>query len=139
MDRRSRARELAMQALYQLDAQGNELLDRLNNFFCENEPDPNVRNLAKKWTINTWQNLNNCDELIKLAAIKWQLSRLSQVDRSILRLATYQLRFCEDIPGKVIINEAIELAKKYSTQQSPRFVNGVLDAILRKLRETQAK
>ena len=64
-----------------------------------------------------------------------QMSRLSQVDRSILRLSAYQLKFCDDIPGKVVINEAIELAKKYSSKQSPGFVNGVLDAILRRLRD----
>jgi N utilization substance protein B len=63
------------------------------------------------------------------------MSRLSQVDRSILRLSTYQLKFCDDIPDKVVINEAIELAKKYSGAQSPKFVNGVLDAIMRRLME----
>jgi N utilization substance protein B len=59
--------------------------------------------------------------------------RLSPVDKSILRLSVYQLKFCTDIPPKVVINEAIELAKKYSTDKSPAFVNGVLDAVLRKI------
>lgn len=125
-----------MQALYQLDVQGDDLLPRLDPFFRENDSDQMVFELARKWTREAWEHIGDCDALIEGAAIKWQLSRLSQVDRSILRLATYQLKFCDDIPGKVIINEAIELAKKYSSQQSSRFVNGVLDAILKKLKGT---
>jgi len=132
VDRRTRARELAMQALYQLDVQGSELLEFLGRFFIENEPDDFVRKLASDWTKGTWENLAQCDELIVASTIKWKLSRLSPVDKSILRLAVYQLRFCPDIPPRVVINEAIELAKKFSTTQSAGFVNGVLDAILKK-------
>jgi N utilization substance protein B len=84
--------------------------------------------------LGTWNNLVICDELITTAAIKWDMSRLSSVDKSILRLAAYQMRFCDDIPKKVIINEAIEIAKRFSGEQAPRFVNGVLDAILRRLK-----
>ena len=133
MDKRTRARELAMQALYQLDVQGPDLLNRLTEFFIENDPDDLVRKLASEWTKGTWENLAQCDELIVASTIKWQLSRLSFVDKSILRLSVYQLKFCPDIPPRVVINEAIELAKKFSTAQSSAFVNGVLDAILKKL------
>ena len=111
MDKRTRARELAMQGLYQLDVQGPDLLEQLTEFFIENDPDDLVASI-----------------------IKWQLSRLSAVDKSILRLAVYQLKFCPDIPPRVVINEAIELAKKFSTAQSSAFVNGVLDAVLKKLK-----
>ena len=134
MDKRTRARELAMQGLYQLDAQGSDLLELLGEFFVENSPDDFVRRLAADWCKGTWENLTQCDELITASTIKWQLSRLSSVDKSILRLAVYQLKFCEDIPPRVVINEAIELAKKFSTTQSPAFVNGVLDAVLKKLK-----
>ncbi len=134
MDKRTRARELAMQALYQLDTQGADLLERLGEFFVDNSPDDFVRRLAADWCKGTWENLTQCDELITASTIKWKLSRLSFVDKSILRLAVYQLKFCEDIPPKVVINEAIELAKKFSTTQSPAFVNGVLDAVLKKLK-----
>lgn len=133
MDKRTRARELAMQALYQLDTQGADLLERLGEFFVDNSPDDFVRRLAADWCKGTWENLTQCDELITASTIKWQLSRLSFVDKSILRLAVYQLKFCEDIPPRVVINEAIELAKKFSTTQSPAFVNGVLDAVLKKI------
>jgi N utilization substance protein B len=132
-DKRTRARELAIQGLYQLDVQGSDLLTSLGRFFMENDPDDLVRKLASDWTKGTWENLAQCDELIVASIIKWQLSRLSAVDKSILRLAVYQLKFCPDIPPRVVINEAIELAKKFSTDKSPAFVNGVLDAVLRKL------
>ena len=132
MDKRTRARELAMQVLYQLDVQGSELLGSLDAFLIENEPDDSIRAMALKWCKQTWQNLAECDELISRASIKWRLSRLSPVDKSVLRLSVYQLKFCPDIPPKVVINEAIELAKKFSTDKSPAFVNGVLDAVLKK-------
>ncbi|HCO95401.1 MAG TPA: transcription antitermination factor NusB [Phycisphaerales bacterium] len=133
MDRRTRARELTMQALYQLDVQGPDMLEHLGQFFREANPDDFVRKLASDWSKGTWENLEQCDELITGSTIKWQFTRLSPVDKSILRLAVYQLKFCPDIPPKVVINEAIELAKKYSTDKSPAFVNGVLDAVLKKI------
>ena len=133
MDRRTRARELTMQALYQLDVQGPDVFKQLNWFFRESDTDDFVQNLASDWSKGTWENLEQCDKLIAGSTIKWQFKRLSPVDKSILRLSVYQLKFCPDIPPKVVINEAIELAKKYSTDKSPAFVNGVLDAVLRKL------
>ena len=135
VDRRTRARELAIQCLYQLDIQGSDLLERLDGFFTENEPDESICKFARQWCEGTWENLARCDELIRASTIKWKLSRLSFVDKSILRLAVYQLSFCTDIPPRVVINEAIELAKKFSTEQSPGFVNGVLDAIFKKLKD----
>jgi N utilization substance protein B len=134
VDKRTRARELAMQALYQLEVQGADILGRLADFFVENDSNPSVRKLASEWTKGVWENLAVCDALITASAIKWQLSRLSMVDKNILRLAVYQLKFCPDIPPRAVINEAIELAKKFSTDKSPAFVNGVLDAVLKKIR-----
>ncbi len=139
MDKRSRARELAIQALYQLDIQGDEILGLLERFFRENEGDLVVQKMAKDWTKGAWENLAVCDRLIESSTLKWGLSRLSYVDKSILRLAVYQLKFCKDIPPRVVINEAIELSKKFSTEQSPKFVNGVLDAVLRKIKAEQEK
>jgi transcription antitermination factor NusB len=127
-----------MQALFQLDVQGPSLLPDLDDFFRENAPEElTVRTLASDWTRGAWANLPACDELITAAAIKWKLSRLSQVDKSILRLSVYHLKFCGDIPPKVTINEAIELAKKFGTDKSPSFVNGVLDGVLRKMQEVK--
>ncbi|MBC8481799.1 MAG: transcription antitermination factor NusB [Planctomycetes bacterium] len=137
MDKRTRARELAMQAACQLDVQGKDSLDFINAFFAENETNPAICQMAAKWVNGLWENLSQCDSLIKQAAIKWELSRISMVDKSILRLSVYQLKYCPDIPAKVVINEAIEIAKKFSSLQAPGFVNGVLDAILKKLENDQ--
>jgi N utilization substance protein B len=120
-----------MQALCQLDVQGADLLPALRMFFRENSDEDLVIRLAEQWTEGAWSFRQQCDEEIARAAEKWTLSRLSMVDRSILRLGAYQILFCPDIPEKVSINEAIELAKKYGGVQSPRFVNGVLDAVFR--------
>jgi transcription antitermination factor NusB len=142
VDPRTKARQLAMQALCQLDVQGASVLVELNDFFTENEPDLAIRKLASDWTKATWENVADCDKLITEAAIKWKLTRLSMVDRSIIRLAVYHLKFCTDIPPKVTINEAIELAKIFGSDKSPGFVNGVLDGILKKSqpgKQTQEK
>lgn len=133
MDKRTRARELVLQALYQLDVQGPELLQHMREFFADSEQDEFIRKLAWDWTKGTWENLAECDRMIVGSTIRWHLSRLSPVDKSILRLSVYQLKFCPDIPPKAVINEAIELAKKFSTDKSGPFVNGVLDAVLKKL------
>jgi transcription antitermination factor NusB len=127
-----------MQALYQLDVQGSDLLSRLmGDFFYEEESDERTRQLAWEWTTGTWEKVAECDEMITGSTIRWQFSRLSPVDRSILRLAVYQLKYCPEIPPKVVINEAIELAKRYSTEKSGPFVNGVLDAVLKKMQAEQ--
>ncbi len=123
-----------MQALYQLDVQGTDLLVRLQwEFLQEIDCDDFVRKLAFNWIKGSWDNLDTCDGLISPAVIRWQFSRLSPVDKSILRLSVYQLKFCSDIPARVVINEAIELAKKFSSDKSPGFVNGVLDAVLKRM------
>ncbi len=133
VDKRTRARELALQALYQIDVQGPDVFEYLGQFFKEAECDDFVCRLASEWTKGTWDNLAQCDEMITDSTIRWQFKRLSPVDKSILRLSVYQLKFCPDIPPKAVINEAIELAKKYGTDKSGAFVNGVLDAVLKKI------
>lgn len=138
MDRRTEAREISMQAIFQLDILGVGVFEEIRRFITRSSNDGMVRDLATKWTVGVRDNMEACDDMIKAAAIKWQMSRLSFVDKSILRLSVYQLRFCGDIPGSVVINEAIEIAKKYSAEQSPGFVNGVLDAVKKKL-ESEAE
>ena len=134
-DRRSQAREMTMQALCQLDLQGDDVMGMMRQFFREQTDDEMTIQLAEEWTKGAWSLVDECDRTIAEAAIRWKLSRLSHVDRAILRLAVYQLRYCADIPCKVVLNEAIEIAKKYSSEQAPRFVNGVLDAVLKMLKE----
>ena len=80
MDKRTRARELTIQCLYQLDVQGEDLFEFLSRFLAENEPDDSIRRLALTWAKDAWKNLEKCDEFISAASIKWSLSRLSPVD-----------------------------------------------------------
>lgn len=135
-DPRSVAREIAMQGLYQLDVQGEELLYRLPGEFLAQATDNDaIRQLAWQWIKGTWEQLAQCDRWISSVVLRWQLSRISPVDRSILRLAIYQLQLCPDIPPKVVINEAIELAKRFGGEKSPAFVNGVLDAVLKRYQQ----
>ncbi len=128
-----------MQGIYQLDVQGPVLFENLKEIFRDDEADLGIIDLAYQWCQGTWNNLQECNEIISSSTIKWNLSRLSAVDKSILRLSVYQLLYCSDIPPKVIINEAIELAKKFSTAQSPSFINGVLDAALKKIKAANVK
>ena len=136
MDRRTKARELAMQALFQLDAQGKDALAIIENFFIEHSEDELIRKQAKEWALGTWGELERCDTLIQSIASGWKLPRISAVERNILRLCTFQFLECPEIPRKVVINEGIEMAKKFCSKQSPGFVNGVLDAIKKKCEET---
>ena len=132
-DIRRLARQIAVQFLYQLDAQNGENLGWLTLFLNEYSQDGQVKQLAAGWIKGAWQQKAPLDELIKQTSVNWDLSRLTQVDHSILRLAVYQLWYCPDIPPKAVIDEALELAKIFSTAPAPAFVNGILDTIFKKL------
>ncbi len=137
---RRQSRQLALQFLYQLDAQKGQNLNQIDPFLVEFCTDMKVRQLARDWIKGTWLNLDQINTMISSASKNWNIDRISNIDRSNLRLAIYQLLDCPDIPPKVVINEAIELAKEFSTPQAPTFVNGVLDTIAKKIiPEMQAK
>lgn len=129
MKTRSRGRELALQFLYQVDLRGEELLDEQDDYLRSEERDREARNFAKRLISGTREHLERLNETIQSVAQNWDISRMAVVDRNVLRLATYELLFCDDIPPKVSINEAIELGKRYSTQNSGAFINGILDKI----------
>jgi transcription antitermination factor NusB len=133
MRRRTRARETALQFLYQLDQRGESVLDELSAHLDEREkghgPDPDGRAFAQRLVIGTWRVRAAIDETLKHVARNWELKRMAVVDRNVLRMATFELLHCPDIPPKVTINEAIELGKKFSTANSGGFVNGILDRI----------
>ena len=137
MTRRSAARALALQALFQLDVQGDDFLAQLDDFLRESGSEPAVVDFARELTVGAWKHRDRCDGLISQVVQHWDLSRMAAADRANLRLAVYQLLEA-DIPARVVINEAIELAKKFSTAESPQFVNGVLDAVSRRLRKLRS-
>lgn len=133
-----RARRLALQALFCLDAQGNKVWDLLEEFIADSDETPEAIDSAKKLMRETFDNLAECDRILARHARHWDLSRLAMVDRNILRLSVWELLQGET-PYKVVITEALHLAKEFSSAESPRFINGVLDAVAKEIRaETQA-
>ncbi len=131
MGNRRKAREYAVQILFHMEYNpGNP--DETFEWIAENLDIPdNVRPFSKKLVCGACENKPYIDELIKEASKNWRLERMSKVDRSILRMSVFEILFIEDIPRKVSINEAVELAKKYGTAESGAFINGVLDNIKR--------
>ena len=98
-------------------------------------PDADLRDFALSLVEGTCARLAEIDAHIRSAARNWDITRMAALDRNILRLAVYELAYCNDIPPKVAINEAIELAKKFGTEESGQFVNGILDKIKEVLHE----
>jgi len=103
----------------------------------ELELDPASVEFAHALVAETRQRLSEIDDAVQSASRNWRLERMSRVDRNILRLATCELRRSDDVPVKVIINEAVELAKRYGTEDSAAFVNGLLDRIAHNLRRDE--
>ncbi len=129
MRRRTKAREVALQFLYQLDLRGEEVMDQLTEFLEMATKDRDVQEFALRLITGTKELRPEIDEVLSRVAKNWDLRRMATIDRNILRMAIFELLYCEDIPPKVSINEGIELGKKYSTANSGAFVNGILDRV----------
>ncbi len=129
MGNRRKAREFALQVLFHLEFSKNdpsrdfELI--CNTFGSRKSTHPFARRLVE----GVCESKEDLDELIRNASQHWRLERMSRLDRCILRLATLELLFFEDVPPKVSIDEALEIAKKYGSEDSSRFINGVLDNV----------
>jgi len=135
MGRRRKAREVALQFLYQLDLHGeDDPAPHAEEFWARHPVDDESRAFAEALVRGATQNRAKADELIRQYVEHWDLDRMAVVDRNILRLAIYELLWAENVPAKVAINEAIEIAKKFGTRESSRFINGVLDRIHKELR-----
>jgi N utilization substance protein B len=127
--RRTRARERALQALYQIDVAADDLDDALARFWRSFEPvEAEVRETAEGLVRGVAAHRREVDEAIEGASTNWRLDRMAKVDRNVLRLAVHELLHT-DVPMKVVINEAIELGKKFGSESSGAFVNGVLDRV----------
>ncbi|MFT4648806.1 MAG: transcription antitermination factor NusB [Glaciecola sp.] len=136
--KRTRARELCLQYLYQVDLLGESILDEVDDFLREEETDRDTRSYAREMIVDTTKQRVEIDTEIKNVAQNWEIHRMAVIDRNVLRLATYELLFRDDIPPKVAINEAIELGKRFSTSNSGSFINGILDKIKNKRHGSQA-
>ncbi len=129
MRKRTKARECALQLLYKYDMT-NEALGDLESFWAsQDEAGDEVKDFTGKLVSGTIENLSQLDKKIASYATNWQLKRMAVVDRNVLRIGAYELMFLDDVPAKVSINEAVDLAKKYSGEESGKFVNGILDRI----------
>lgn len=132
MGARRKARELALQMLFQHDMSGN-VPDMIIQTFEElQKSKPNTREFATRIFRGTVDNLDRIDEMITAQADNWRLSRMAVVDRNIIRMCVYEFLHENDTPKLVIIDEGIEIAKKYGTQKSSQFINGILDGILKR-------
>jgi transcription antitermination protein NusB len=127
--KRTKARERAVQALYQIDVAAEDLDEALSRFWRSFEPvEREVMVLAEALVRGVAAHRRRIDEAIERVSTNWRLDRMAKVDRNVLRLAVYEL-LETDVPVKVVINEAIELGKKYGSESTGAFVNGVLDKI----------
>jgi N utilization substance protein B len=143
---RRRARECALQVLFSLDLNGGLTAPQALAHFWkdfahelrpagddEGEPGEVVA-FAEALVRGTVENLADIDAIIQHASKNWRLERMARVDRNVLRLAAYELRHAPEVPAKVVINEAIEVAKRYGAAESAAFVNGLLDRIAQELK-----
>ena len=132
MGARRKARELALQMLFQYDIAGNPPDMICSTFEDLQKSKPNTREFATKIFRGTVDNLSRIDEMIQNQADNWRLSRMAVVDRNIIRMSIYEFLEETDTPKLVVIDEAIEIAKKFGTQKSSQFINGILDGILKR-------
>ncbi len=136
MRKRTKARECALQILYAIDITKSEPKECIERFWDGNkESGAQVKEFADNLVLGVSDKKNHIDKIISAHATNWQLERMAVIDRNVLRLATYELLFMDDIPPKVSINEAIDIAKKFGGNDSGKFVNGVLD----KINKTESK
>jgi transcription antitermination factor NusB len=132
MRKRTRSREYALQVLYQIDITHEEPLSAINDFWqahLEEGIDEEMKDFAAEIVKGVVQNLVEIDRKIAQYATNWELERMAVVDRNILRMGGFELEYSSGIPPKVAINEAVDLAKKFSGVEAGKFVNAILDKI----------
>ena len=129
MGNRSRAREAALKTLYQMDVTRDAPAEALKIFFRHHRVALSSQPFVARLVEGTTQHLTEIDPLLRRHATNWTLERMAIVDRNILRLGAYELLYETQTPPKVVINEAVDLAKRFGAADSGKFVNGVLDSI----------
>lgn len=135
MGARRRAREIAVQVLYQMEANPLAPPEALETFWRTATVSEAVKGFVTRIVEGVHEHLEEIDTLIKKHSEHWRLERIDRVDKSILRMGAFELLFCDDIPRKVALNEAIDIGKKFGTEESGAFINGILD----KITKTEAK
>ena len=131
MPKRSKARVLALQIIFQFQSQSDDFRQKLDKFVTGAALDANLSSYGRELALQAWDNRSESDKRIDKFAHEWTASSLPSVDLAILRLAICEMLHQPEVPDKVVINEAIELAKNYSTDRSSKFINGLLDTIMK--------
>jgi transcription antitermination factor NusB len=129
--KRTQARECALQILYQYEMNPEPVAEIVKKFWSQQDEaySEETRVFAEKLALGTVEHQAEIDKVIERYADNWELSRMAMIDRNIMRFATYELLYLPDVPPKVTLNEAVNLAKKFSQGESGKFVNGILDKI----------
>jgi len=137
MTRRSRAREVVLQVLFEDDLNPERKTVQADDFMRNRlNQDQDLLDFARRLVAGVRKNRIELDELVKKTADNWSLERMAVIDRNILRLGAYEMLH-SDTPDRVAINEAVELAKRFGAKQSPHFVNGILDRFVKERREAK--
>jgi N utilization substance protein B len=129
MGNRRRSRELAMQALFYVDMRQNKSEEILDLYLQSFTPSKKVLPFFLELVNGVIRERHQIDTMIERFSSNWKMSRMSCIDRNIMRIAVYEMLFCGDIPLKVSINEAIDVGKKFGTEESGAFINGILDSV----------
>jgi len=133
MRKRTVARECALKILYRIEIARDAAESSIEDFWSKTSYNEEVKEFAGSLVRGTCQNISKIDEIISECADNWQIKRMAVIDKNILRMGAFELLYAtEDVPSKVAINEAIELAKKYGDIDSGKFINGILDKIREK-------
>ena len=129
MGLRRDGRETAVQFLFSKDIKNDSHSEDLDNFFSISTAKKGAKKFALELVNGIMEKIEKIDEIIQLNVDNFEINRLSTIDRNVLRLAIYEMYYRDDIPAAVCINEAIEISKRFGTEESGRFVNGVLDKV----------
>ena len=138
---RRKGRECALQMLFQWDIT-HDLVEQIAATFWEGQPpsddlSDDIRHFAETLASGAVEHVEKIDEIIARHAENWRLDRMAVVDRNLLRLATYEFLYDAETPKSVVINEAIEIARRFSAQESPQFINGILDSIRKEVEKPE--
>ncbi|MGH9461523.1 MAG: transcription antitermination factor NusB [Vicinamibacteria bacterium] len=139
MGSRRKGRELAVQMLYQWELSEEPVADVIESFARLGDAPTEARELSQRLLKGTIRHLEEIDSLISKHAEHWKLPRMAAVDRNILRLAIYEFLYEEDVPKRVVINEALEVTKRFSGPEAVQFINGVLDAVRLSIEAPEAR
>ncbi|MBI4366317.1 MAG: transcription antitermination factor NusB [Deltaproteobacteria bacterium] len=133
MGHRRQARECALQILYEVDMASTSVEEVVRLFWDAHPVTPDIQQFAESLVRGTLQEREALDAMIAEHSAHWRVPRMAVVDRNILRMAAYELMHCQDVPIRVTLNEAIEIGKRYGSEESGAFINGILDQVAKQV------